>query len=116
MRQHPDSVKNDFQTRARHGARFMSYRDCKMGGIKMARYGMLINIDRCNGCYNCYMACRDEFVGNDYPPYSAAQPVEGKSWMKVIEKERGSKPKGKGDYIAIPCQQSSDPPCVNKSS
>ena len=82
----------------------------------MARYGMLINIDRCNGCYNCYMACRDEFVGNDYPPYSVAQPVEGKSWMKVIEKERGSTPKVKVDYIAIPCQQCSDAPCVNKSS
>ena len=40
----------------------------------MARYGMLINIDKCNGCYNCFLACRDEFEGNDYPPYSAAQP------------------------------------------
>jgi len=26
----------------------------------MNRYGMLINIDKCNGCYNCFMACRDE--------------------------------------------------------
>lgn len=82
----------------------------------MARYGMLINIDRCNGCYSCYMACRDEFEGNDYPPYSVAQPFEGKSWMKIIEKERGSTPKVKVDYIAIPCLQCSNAPCVNKSS
>jgi Fe-S-cluster-containing dehydrogenase component len=81
----------------------------------MARYGMLINIDKCNGCYNCFLACRDEFEGNDYPPCSAAQPVEGKSWMKVIEKERGSTPKVKVDYIAIPCLQCGDAPCVNKS-
>jgi Fe-S-cluster-containing dehydrogenase component len=87
-----------------------------MGGIKMARYGMLIDIDRCNGCYNCYMACRDEFEGNDYLPYSVAQPAEGKSWMKIIEKERGSTPKVKVDYICIPCLQCSDAPCVNKSS
>jgi Fe-S-cluster-containing dehydrogenase component len=87
-----------------------------MGGIKMARYGMLIDIDRCNGCYNCYMACRDEFEGNDYLPYSVAQPAEGKSWMKIIEKERGSTPKVKVDYIRIPCLQCSDAPCVNKSS
>jgi Fe-S-cluster-containing dehydrogenase component len=85
-----------------------------MGGIKMARYGMLINIDRCNGCYSCYLACRDEFGGNDYLPYSAAQPVEGMSWMKIIEKERGSTPKVKVDYIPIPCLQCADAPCVNK--
>ena len=76
---------------------------------------MLINIDKCNGCYSCFLACRDEFEGNDYPPYSSAQPAEGKSWMKVIEKERGSTPKVKVDYIAIPCMQCTDAPCVNKS-
>jgi Fe-S-cluster-containing dehydrogenase component len=81
----------------------------------MNRYGMLINIDRCNGCYSCFLACRDEFECNDYPPCSAAQPVEGKSWMKVIEKERGSTPKVKVDYIPIPCMQCSDAPCVRKS-
>ncbi|MBN1626093.1 MAG: oxidoreductase [Deltaproteobacteria bacterium] len=80
----------------------------------MKRYGMLINIDKCNGCYNCYMACRDEFGGNDYPPYSAAQPSEGKSWMKIIEKERGATPKVKVDYIPIPCLQCEDAPCLKK--
>lgn len=82
----------------------------------MARYGILINIDRCNGCYNCFLACRDEFEGNDYFPYSAAQPAKGKSWMKVIEKERGSTPKVKVDYIAVPCLQCQDAPCVDRSS
>jgi Fe-S-cluster-containing dehydrogenase component len=81
----------------------------------MPRYGMLINIDRCNGCFNCYLACRDEFESNDYPPYSAAQPVEGKSWMKVVEKERGSTPKVRVDYVATPCLHCGDAPCVNKS-
>ncbi len=81
----------------------------------MARYGMVINIDRCNGCYNCFLACRDEFEGNDYPPYSAAQPSEGKSWMKVIEKERGSTPKVKVDYVPIPCLHCSNATCVNNS-
>lgn len=80
----------------------------------MARYGMLINVDKCNGCYSCYLACRDEFEGNDYPPCSAAQPVEGTSWMKVMEKERGSTPKVKVDYIAVPCLQCADAPCVDK--
>ena len=32
------------------------------------KYGMVIDITRCNGCYNCFLACRDEYCGNDYPP------------------------------------------------
>ena len=82
----------------------------------MARYGMLINIDKCNGCYNCFLACKDEFAGNDYLPISAAQPAEGKSWMRVTEKERGSVPKVKVDYIPLPCLHCADAPCVNKST
>ena len=82
----------------------------------MARYGMLINIDKCNGCYNCFLACKDEFAGNDYLPISAAQPGEGKSWMRVTEKERGSVPKVKVDYIPLPCLHCADAPCVNKST
>ena len=32
----------------------------------MARYGMVIDISKCIGCYNCFLACRDEFAGNEY--------------------------------------------------
>jgi Fe-S-cluster-containing dehydrogenase component len=82
----------------------------------MPRYGMLINIDRCNGCFNCYVACRDEFQDNDYLPYSAAQTKDSKSWMRVTEKERGSTPKVRVDYIATPCLQCGDAPCIKASS
>ena len=34
---------------------------------KMARYGMVIDINKCTGCYNCFLTCRDEFAGNEYP-------------------------------------------------
>ncbi len=55
----------------------------------MPRYGMVIDITKCNGCHNCFLACRDEYTGNDYLPYSVSQPQAGPSWMQIIEKERG---------------------------
>ena len=40
----------------------------------MTRLGILIDVTRCSGCHNCFLACRDEHYGNEYPGYSAAQP------------------------------------------
>ena len=79
----------------------------------MKRYGMMIDIRKCNGCYNCYLACRDEYAGNDYPPYSIAQPSAGQYWMNLSEKERGSFPKLKVDYIPLPCQHCREASCVS---
>jgi len=82
----------------------------------MTRYGMLIDITRCNGCYNCFLACRDEYCGNDYPPYSLAQPAEGDFWMRIIEKERGKYPQAiKVAYLPVPCMHCEDPGCVRAS-
>ncbi len=81
----------------------------------MARFGMLIDIGKCNGCYNCFLACRDEYYNNDYPPFSAAQPLNGQYWMQVREIERGSYPKPKLSYISIPCMQCKDAPCIAAS-
>ena len=82
----------------------------------MANYGMVIDLTRCNGCYNCFLACRDEYCGNDYPPYSAAQPFSGQFWMRLIEKERGKYPKVKVAYTAVPCMQCENAPCIQASS
>jgi Fe-S-cluster-containing dehydrogenase component len=78
----------------------------------MARYGMVIDIYKCCGCYNCFLACRDEYCGNDFPGYSAAQPPEGHYWMRVIERERGKYPKVKLAYIPIPCLHCDNAACI----
>ena len=78
----------------------------------MAKYGMVIDITRCNGCYACFLACRDEYWDNDYPPYSLAQPFTGHFWMRIIERERGKYPKVKVAYIPLPCMQCQNPPCA----
>jgi Fe-S-cluster-containing dehydrogenase component len=85
----------------------------KRGGLaSMTRYGMVIDVSRCNGCYNCFIACKDEYCGNDYPPYSLSQPMTGQFWMRLREKERGKYPKVKVAYTAIPCMHCDSPSCV----
>lgn len=79
----------------------------------MTRLGLLIDVTRCSGCHNCFLACRDEHYGNDYPGYSAAQPLNGQHWMQIREVERGTYPRPKLDYIAIPCQQCENAPCID---
>lgn len=82
----------------------------------MARYGMIIDIDRCNGCYNCFLACKDEYEGNDYPPISLAQAPSAKPFMQVTERERGSWPRVKVEYIPLPCLHCEEALCVRKAS
>jgi Fe-S-cluster-containing dehydrogenase component len=78
----------------------------------MARYGMVIDVNKCTGCYNCFLSCRDEFAGNDYPPYSAAQPMRGMNWIHLLEKERGQYPKVKVAYTPVICMHCADPGCM----
>ena len=78
----------------------------------MAGYGMVIDISKCIGCYNCFLSCRDEFAGNGYKGYSAAQPMEGQNWIRVIEKERGQYPKVKVSYTPVSCMHCDDAPCI----
>lgn len=81
----------------------------------MSRYAMMIDINKCNGCYNCFLACKDEYSGNDYPPLSLALPESAKPWLVVREVERGTCPKVRVDYVPVPCQQCENPACIEKS-
>ena len=81
----------------------------------MTKYGMVVDVTRCNGCYNCFLACRDEHCGNDFPPYSASQPQTGHYWMRLVEKERGQYPKVKVAYTAIPCLQCEKATCLESA-
>ena len=78
----------------------------------MAKWGMVIDITKCNACYNCFIACKDEYWDNDYPPYSAAQPKHGQAWIDLVKKERGACPWIRVAYIPVLCMQCDNAPCV----
>ena len=87
-----------------------------MAGITMTRYALLIDTSRCIGCNVCTVACKDQFVENDWLPYSAAQPDSGHLWMSVAEKESGKGVNVKVEYIAQPCMLCDKPPCVTAAT
>ena len=72
----------------------------------------VIDIARCNGCYNCQIACKDEHVANDWTPYAKPQPDTGQFWMKLTEKVRGTVPKVKVTYTPLLCNHCADAPCM----
>lgn len=78
----------------------------------MRHLGMIVDVTRCIGCYNCFLACRDEHAGNDHRPLAAPQAEHGPSWIEVRVHERGAYPKVKVSYVPAPCQHCADAPCM----
>jgi len=81
----------------------------------MARV-FLFDVSICNGCHNCQIVCKDEFVGNDWPGYSLSQPDTGQFWMKVTDKIRGTVPKVKQANTPVMCNHCDDAPCIKAST
>lgn len=71
----------------------------------------LVDIDRCNGCYNCQIVCKDEHCEQDWQPYAASQPLTGHFWMKIDERVRGQVPWVRISYIPTFCAHCTDAPC-----
>jgi len=72
----------------------------------------VIDINKCNGCYNCQIACKDEHVANDWTPYAKPQPDTGQFWMKVTDVVQGTVPKVRVRYMHDMCQHCDDAPCI----
>lgn len=72
----------------------------------------LIDIEKCSGCHNCQIACKDEFCSQPWLPYSESQPETGSFWCRVDEKERGQVPVVTVTYTPMLCSHCVDAPCV----
>ena len=78
----------------------------------MNKWNMVIDIAKCHDCNNCFLACKDEYYENDFPPYSLAQPRHSHRWIDILRKERGQHPKVDVSYLPLPCMHCDDADCI----
>jgi Fe-S-cluster-containing dehydrogenase component len=81
----------------------------------MKTWHMIIDLSLCHDCNDCFLADKDEFVENDFPPYSVGQPWYGQRWMNIGRKERGQYPMVDIAYMPVPCLHCDDAPCIKDS-
>ena len=78
----------------------------------MEKWHLIIDIEKCEDCNNCFLACKDEHVDNNWPGYTLSQPRHGHRWMNILRKERGQYPIIDVAYLAVPCMHCNNAPCV----
>jgi Fe-S-cluster-containing dehydrogenase component len=77
----------------------------------MARWGMVIDLDKCVGCGTCMAACRSE---NNVPVADRRIASEGRSifWMDMLTMTEGEFPNIKKRIMPRPCFHCENPPCT----
>lgn len=76
------------------------------------KWNMIVDVEKCDNCRLCFLAVKDEYTGNDFAGYSAAQPSLGHNWLDIKRKERGTYPIVKANFLPIMCNHCDNPPCL----
>ena len=71
------------------------------GHSQPKKYGMVIDLNRCYGCYACSMACK---LANRTPP--------GVFWARVLRGEMGTFPNSVRQALPVLCNQCEEPDCM----
>jgi Fe-S-cluster-containing dehydrogenase component len=81
-----------------------------------AKWNLFVDVEKCTGCRNCFIAVKDEYVGNAEPGYFAPQPVSDATWFAVDHLERGEMPFTEVTYLPRTCRHCDDAPCLKAST
>ncbi|SVA45821.1 uncharacterized protein METZ01_LOCUS98675 [marine metagenome] len=73
---------------------------------------MIVDVSRCDNCRNCFLATKDEHIGNEFPGYAAPQPLHGHNWVDIQRKERGRWPIVEANFMPVMCNHCDDAPCM----
>ncbi|HXF52666.1 MAG TPA: 4Fe-4S dicluster domain-containing protein [Hyphomicrobiaceae bacterium] len=78
----------------------------------MKKWNMIIDVAECTNCNLCTLATMDEYIGNEWPGYSAPMPKHGHKWINILQKERGQFPMIDIAYVPTMCNHCDEAPCI----
>ena len=78
----------------------------------MDKWNLIISVGRCENCYNCVIANRDEHVGNDYPGYAAPGSLASEAPIRILRRVQGGAPLVETTYLPVMCNHCDDAPCM----
>ena len=76
----------------------------------MPRWGMAVDLDRCNGCGACVTACHAENNISTVGPDQASR-GRAKHWIRVERYYEGEFPDVRAKFRPVMCQQCGNAPC-----
>src|SRR6476469_6422298 len=82
----------------------------------MQKWNMIIDVAECTNCNLCTLAVMDEYVGNEWPGYTAPMPKHGHKWINILQKERGQVPMIDIAYVPTMCNHCDNAPCMAKGA
>lgn len=78
----------------------------------MSQWNLIIDVARCENCNNCVLANKDEYVGNNFPGYSAPQALHGQGTIRIERQVRGEGHLVDVAYLPTMCNHCADAPCI----
>ncbi len=78
----------------------------------MSKWNMIVDVEKCHNCANCFLVTKDEHVDNDFPGYAAPQPLHGHRWVDIRRQERGHYPVVDANFMPVMCNHCDDAPCL----
>mgnify|MGYP001824717264 CR=1 FL=1 len=76
------------------------------------KWNLIVDVARCDNCRNCFLATKDEHIGNDFPGYAASQPEKEHSWVDIRHNERGHYPIVEANFMPVMCNHCDNAPCM----
>lgn len=81
----------------------------------MPKCNLEIDIAKCMSCYNCVVATKDEYSGNEFAGYAEPYAGEDGDLIAIRRHERGSGVNIDVNYVPLMCNHCDDAPCVRSA-